>query len=75
MEEAAEKREEEQQKDEEQDKPSFKSKLIHFYFTYKFFILLIFTIVLVKAYLPLGAEYSQPQIMAEWIAVILIFGR
>jgi sodium/bile acid cotransporter 7 len=44
-----------------------------FYFANEFIVLVIISIILAKAYPPLGADYLKPQITASWIAVILIF--
>jgi sodium/bile acid cotransporter 7 len=48
-------------------------KLIDFYFTYEFLILVVVVILLARAYPPLGAVYLAPQYTATWIAVIFIF--
>ena len=48
-------------------------KLVDFYFTYEFLILVVVVILLARAYPPLGAVYLAPDITATWIAVIFIF--
>lgn len=52
---------------------SFWTRLVNFYFTYEFLILVLLVILLARAYPPLGADYLQPEITATWIAVIFIF--
>lgn len=49
------------------------NKLVDFYFTYEFLVLVVVVILLAKAYPPLGAIYLKPEITATWIAVIFIF--
>ena len=48
-------------------------RAISFYFANEFIVLVILSILLAKAYPPLGNEYVQPDITASWIAVIIIF--
>ena len=49
------------------------NKIVDFYFTYEFLVLVLVVILLARAYPPLGAEYLAPEITATWIAVIFIF--
>ena len=44
-----------------------------FYWDNEFLILIVFVILVAKAYPPLGAIYLAPQITATWIAVMFIF--
>ncbi|KAL7565450.1 hypothetical protein ACA910_020834 [Epithemia clementina (nom. ined.)] len=56
-----------------EEKPSFKKRLLAFYHTYEFLLLILTVICLARAYPPLGAEYVAPQITASWCAVMFIF--
>lgn len=59
---------------EEEEKPSgCKAMLVDFYDTNHFLIKAILAIIFAKLYPPLGAEYLQPQITAQWMAVMFIF--
>ena len=51
----------------------FCSRLIEFYWTNEFLILIVVAILLARAYPPLGADYLQPDITATWLAVCFIF--
>ena len=57
--------------------PSFPTicfrRVVSFYFANEFIVLVVLSILLAKAYPPLGNEYVQPDITASWIAVIIIF--
>jgi solute carrier family 10 (sodium/bile acid cotransporter), member 7 len=48
-------------------------KCIKYYWEYEFLILVMFSILLARAYPPLGATYLAPDITADWIAVLFIF--
>jgi sodium/bile acid cotransporter 7 len=49
------------------------TKLIDFYWTNEFLVLVVVAILLARAYPPLGADYLQPDITATWLAVCFIF--
>jgi sodium/bile acid cotransporter 7 len=49
------------------------NRLIEFYWTNEFLILVVVAIALAKVYPPLGADYLQPDITATWLAVCFIF--
>lgn len=49
--------------------------LCKIYRDYDFLVLLLATVPLAKAYPPLGAVYLQPDITADWIAVMYIFRK
>jgi len=51
----------------------FRTRLVTFYGTNEFLILIVIVILLAKAYPPLGAIYLVPQVTATWIAVMFIF--
>jgi len=53
--------------------PTFCQKLVAFFWEYEFLILIAVSILLAKAYPPLGAEYLYPDITATWLAVCFIF--
>jgi len=55
-------------------KPTCWQRIIDIYWGNEFVILIILSILLAKAYPPLGAVYVAPQITATWIVVIFIFG-
>jgi hypothetical protein len=45
-----------------------------FYNNNDFVVMIVISILLARAYPPLGADYLQPEITSTWIAVIFIFG-
>jgi len=47
--------------------------LLRSYKTHEFLILVLFAIVLARAYPPLGATYLAPHITTTWIAVVFLF--
>jgi sodium/bile acid cotransporter 7 len=49
------------------------TRLMAFYWTNEFLILIVVAILLARAYPPLGADYLQPDITATWLAVCFIF--
>jgi sodium/bile acid cotransporter 7 len=49
------------------------NKVMAFYRTNEFLILIVLAILLARAYPPLGADYLQPDITATWLAVCFIF--
>ena len=49
------------------------NRCTQFYWDNEFLILIVFVILVAKAYPPLGAIYLAPQITATWIAVMFIF--
>jgi len=66
------------QDNDDNEKPSFLSyywqRIVSFYWSNEFLILIILAILLARAYPPLGATYLAPDITATWMAVIFIFG-
>jgi solute carrier family 10 (sodium/bile acid cotransporter), member 7 len=53
--------------------PSLRQKIVSLYWEQEFLILIVISILLAKAYPPLGAKYLQPDITSTWIAVVIIF--
>ena len=57
----------------QQAKQMLAKRLYQVYRTYEFLILVLFAIVLARAYPPLGGIYLAPKITAGWIYVCIIF--
>lgn len=65
--------EQQHQKEEASNKPSCWKRIVRFYWSNEFVLLIIAVILLARAFPPLGATYLAPDITATWIAVIFIF--
>jgi hypothetical protein len=52
-----------------------KSKLLQLYSDYEFFLILLITVPLAKAYPILGSSYLRPEITSSWIAIMYIFRK
>jgi sodium/bile acid cotransporter 7 len=70
---ATDSKEEEDKEEPEEADVGFGRRVIDFYWTNEFLILIVVAILLARAYPPLGADYLQPDITATWLAVCFIF--